>query len=305
MYILKYAFKNIIRNPFISLSSLVVIGLLVFFINILAFTIFATDAMIASVNKRLHVMITLEDGYTKDSAQVISLYNELQERFPKMYTQYISQEDAFTAFQSRDPELAQLIEWVDENPLPNVIRLSNIPFDSYEAIQSTIANYKTILKYDGWNIDKKFIDFRSQYIRTSNLIDNLTLLKKAVYMILFLFLFTVFVVVYTVISNTIFFLRDEMSIIELVWWWSHFIYGPLVIQGMAYTGWSSILALWGLYTLSYILPFSIFTWDISDILTQFFTIVLGYSVYGFIGMLFLGMISALVASWKYIHKTIA
>jgi hypothetical protein len=55
-------------------------------------------------------MITLEDGYTKDSAQVISLYNELQERFPKMYTQYISQEDAFTAFQSRDPELAQLIE---------------------------------------------------------------------------------------------------------------------------------------------------------------------------------------------------
>lgn len=148
MYILKYAFKNIIRNPFISLSSLVVIGLLIFFINILVFTLFATDRMIDSINSRLHIMITLEDGYKKDTTQVSSLIHELEERFPKMHTQYISQEEAFTVFRSRDPELAQLIEGVDENPLPNVVRLSNIPFDSYEAVQSTIENYKTILKYD-------------------------------------------------------------------------------------------------------------------------------------------------------------
>jgi cell division protein FtsX len=52
----------------------------------------------------------------------------------------------------------------------------------------------------------------------------LRFLEYGVYALLALFFFTVFVVVYTVISNTIFFLRDEMSIIELVGGRSYFIY---------------------------------------------------------------------------------
>jgi cell division protein FtsX len=147
-----------------------------------------------------------------------------------MQVDYISRDEAFTVFQSRDPDLANLIEGVDENPLPNIIRLSNIPLDSYEGIQSTIENYKDILKYDKPMLDKKFIDFRSQYLRTSKLVQNLILLKQGVYTILVLFVFTVFIVVFMVISNTIFFLRDEISIIELVGGKSYFIYGPLMIQ---------------------------------------------------------------------------
>jgi cell division protein FtsX len=78
MYILKYALKNIIRNPFISLSSLVVISLLVFFINILFFALFATDKVIASINSRLHIMVTLEDGYKLEQNRVTSLMSELE-----------------------------------------------------------------------------------------------------------------------------------------------------------------------------------------------------------------------------------
>ena len=62
MYILKYALKNIIRNPFISLSSLVVIGLLVFFINILLLVLFSTDKFIESVNDRISITIPYQSG---------------------------------------------------------------------------------------------------------------------------------------------------------------------------------------------------------------------------------------------------
>ena len=82
----------------------------------------------------------------------------------------------------------------------------------------------------------------------------LRLLEYGVYALLGLFIFTVFVVVYTVISNTIFFLRDEMSIIELVGGRSYFIYGPLVIQGMVYTGFSALFAIGLFYLLPSILP---------------------------------------------------
>jgi cell division protein FtsX len=87
-----------------------------------------------------------------------------------------------------------------------------------------IAEYKDILEYNETEFNRKLIDFQSQYSRIESLVKILRLLEYGVYALLALFVFTVFVVVYTVISNTIFFLRDEMSIIELVGGRSYFIY---------------------------------------------------------------------------------
>jgi cell division protein FtsX len=132
----------------------------------------------------------------------------------------------------------------------------------------------------------------------------LRLLEYGVYALLILFVFTVFVVVYTIISNTIFFLRDEMSIIELVGGKSYFIYGPLVIQGMIYTFSATLLALALFYALPYMIPLSSFPEVVSTILTAFFVQFSEYVVFGVLAAILLGMISAFVASWKYIHKTI-
>jgi cell division protein FtsX len=108
----------------------------------------------------------------------------------------------------------------------------------------------------------------------------LRLLEYGVYALLILFVFTVFVVVYTIISNTIFFLRDEMSIIELVGGKSYFIYGPLVIQGIVYTGCATLLALALFYALPYMIPLESFPPVVSTILTSFFTQFSEYVMFG-------------------------
>jgi cell division protein FtsX len=46
MRILRYAFRNIIRNPFLSLSSIFVIALLIFFVNILFGVLYASEKFI-------------------------------------------------------------------------------------------------------------------------------------------------------------------------------------------------------------------------------------------------------------------
>lgn len=59
--ILRYAFKNIFRNIFLSVSSILIIGLLVFFVNILLFVIYSTDEFIHSINNRISININLQD----------------------------------------------------------------------------------------------------------------------------------------------------------------------------------------------------------------------------------------------------
>lgn len=73
-----------------------------------------------------------------------------------------------------------------------------------------------MLFYDKDALDKKYLDFQSQFQRVSLVVVFLSALEYGVIALLILFLFTVAVIIYTVIGNSIFFHRQEIEIIELV-----------------------------------------------------------------------------------------
>jgi len=304
MYILKYAFKNIIRNPFISLSSIIVIWLLAFFIHVLMLVLFATNTFVSTINDRISITIPFQSDVVEDSLRFEQLFYTLRTTFPDVYVEYVSQDDAFEIFRMRNPDLAWLIESTDDNPLPSSVRLSGIPLWSYTLVQATVATYQDILEYNESELTRKLLDFQTQYARIESIVRVLQVMNYAVYGLLSLFLFTVFVVVYTVISNTIFFLRDEMAIIELVWGKGYFIYGPLVIQGLLYTLISSIFALFLFFSIPTILPLSTLPEGLVYLLGSFYLEYRVYILPSILIALMLGSISALVASWKYIHNTI-
>ncbi len=81
MRILKYAIKNIIRNPFLSLSSVFVIGLLIFFVNILLLVLFASNRFIDSVNDRISFTINFQSGYTIDDVRTHDITDRLRNTF--------------------------------------------------------------------------------------------------------------------------------------------------------------------------------------------------------------------------------
>jgi hypothetical protein len=60
MNILRYAFKNIFRNFFLSISSILTIALLVFFVNILLLVVHSSETFIASVNDKIAVTISFQ-----------------------------------------------------------------------------------------------------------------------------------------------------------------------------------------------------------------------------------------------------
>lgn len=229
MHHLRYAFKNIFRNIFLSVSSVLIIGLLIFFVNILLFVIFSTDRFITSINDRISININFKDGYDNSQIRSKEFLSGVTLSFSGVQLDYISREDALVLLTSRNPDLATLIE-SDSNPLPNSVRLSNIDINQYESLNIFIGRFRDVLQYNQESLDKKLLDYKSQFERISSVVEMLHILQFAVYVLLGLFVFTVSIVIYMVIHNFVFFLQDEVRIIELVGGRPSFIYGPFILQ---------------------------------------------------------------------------
>lgn len=94
--------------------------------------------------------------------------------------------------------------------------MSNIELGTYSELDTYISRFQDILQYDQSDMNRKLVDYKSQYKRIAQVVHILTALQYGVYILLGLFVFTVFIVVHTIIRNFIFFLQDEVRIIELV-----------------------------------------------------------------------------------------
>ena len=304
MNILRYAFKNIFRNLFLSGSSVLIIALLVFFVNILLFVLFASERFVENINNRISITINFRDGYDESTPRAQILSTGIRTSFTGILLEYISRENAFAILQSRNPELASLIEQGDENPLPNSLRISNIDLESYERLNTYVSRFQDILQYDAGDMDKKLLDYRSQYERISFVVWLLSSLQYGVYILLWLFGFTVFAIIYMIIRNFVFFQKDEIRIIELVWGKPVFIYGPFALQGLFYALVAVLLVVGFIIFLHSTLSIDFISGPLTHVIEDFY-IFLGVLVpYQFLIFGGIGAISAFIASYSYVNSTI-
>ncbi len=177
MRILKYAIKNIIRNPLLSISSIFVIALLIFFVNVLLLVLFASGQFIESVNDRISFTINYQSGYTSDDVEAKVLIDDLRISFSGIVVENITKADAFNLLKARNPDLASLIEYTGENPLPDSLRIDNIPLDQYNAFDERISRETKMLHYDQDAMNRKLLDYKSQFTRVSLVVRLLHVLQ--------------------------------------------------------------------------------------------------------------------------------
>lgn len=233
MRTLTYALKNIFRNSFLSISTIMVMVLMVFFVNILVFAGFTTEQLIDFTNNKLGISLYLKPWFSEENSHVIDLKNELYTTFPSIEQTYVTKESGLEEIRKRDPALAELVETGAENPLPNSIRISGININEYDKLDQVINTYQDIIEYDRTN-ESKMITYKDQANTIEPTVFVLYSIKYGVYILIGLFFFTVFVVLYNVVGNFIFFFRDEMKIIMLVGGSPTFIYGPFALQACIY-----------------------------------------------------------------------
>ena len=110
-----------------------------------------------------------------------------------------------------------------------------------------------------------------------------------------------FIIIFQSIGNAVFYFREEIKITELVGGQQRYLYGPFLIQGILYTLVALVLSgalfFTGLQSLdlSAIITSPIF---LERFLSESMTRFLGLSF----GVIFLGAVSGLVASYRFVRK---
>ena len=233
----KYGVKNILRNKFLSFSSILVLWLLMFFVNILMILHNLSNTLIESVNAKLTLSLYLKDEYQRNSPDTQMLLSQIEKQFPNIILDFKSKEEVLEEMRKKDPAIVEIVQNI--NPLPATIYVSNIQIDQYEAL-NTVIEWKVFILSD-FSTNSTF-DYRSQYERIQKILTILTTLKLSLYIIIGVFLLSIFVITYSIIWNFIYHYRDEIAITRLVWGGNGFIYWPFMIQGMLYAFFSFLLS---------------------------------------------------------------
>lgn len=235
----KYWVKNILRNKFLSFSSVLVLILLMFFVNILMVMHNLSNSLIDSINSKLTISLYLKDEYNSQHPDVLKLMNDIESNFKNIDLEYLSKEAVLENMRKKSEELVNIVKSV--NPLPSTINLSNIKINQYESLNK-IIEWKIYLLTEFKQNSNSSVEYRNQYNRIIKVITILKTLKIALYIIIFIFLMSIFIITYSIIWNFIYHYRDEIYITKLVWWSNVFIYGPFIFQGLIYSLISFILS---------------------------------------------------------------
>ena len=150
--ITKYSLKNIMRNKFLSFSSILVLTLLMFFINILVILNDVSFKLIDSVNSKMTISLYLKDEYDKNSIEVINLINNIKKIDSdstwlwKINVVYKTKEEILDDIRLKEPWLVKILE--RNNPLPETIIISNIMLNQYSNLNKVIENKLFLFNYN-------------------------------------------------------------------------------------------------------------------------------------------------------------
>lgn len=288
--ITKYSIKNILRNKFLSISSVLVLTLLMFFINILVILHDVSFKLIDSVNSKITISLYLNDDYNRDSLEVVDLMNNIKAINSNIWVDYKSKEVILDEIRKKEPDLVEILERT--NPLPDTIILSNIQIDYYKDINNLVEPKTYILKKYQDDQDH-FSYYWSQYKNIENIIGVLWILTYWLYIMIAVFLLSIFIITYSIIWNFIYYFKDEIYITRLVGGSKKFIYGPFILQWMIYS-----------FT-SFVLSFFIFLFILSSINNAFWDLYMFEANYlilllELLVFVFVWWISWLFSSKKYL-----
>jgi len=176
--LLKYSVKNILRNKFLSFSSVLVLTLLIFFINLLIILHHTSFELIDFVNNKMSISLYLDNKYDKNSNDIIDLKYKLESASPKSSIVYKSKDEILEEIRKQDVDLVKILE--KQNPLPNTITISKIPLSDYEKINDIIEG--KLYLFSGNNdvkavgSDDVFSSYKAQYSRITSVINILKIL---------------------------------------------------------------------------------------------------------------------------------
>jgi cell division transport system permease protein len=211
------AVKSMIRNSLMTFTAIITIALSLFIVGLFIFASVTINNTIGSFEKQVEIEVFLKDDAPPDKVQ--QLQDEINSWDEVESVSYISKEEALERFKQRYKDHPELIENLDQNPLPAsfVIRLKNP-----EEVENVASRFNGNPAVDSVEYGKKYV---------KRLFEALRVVRLSGLAFILLLGFVSVILISITIQLAIFARRQEISIMRLVGASNWFIRLPFIIEG--------------------------------------------------------------------------
>jgi len=297
--IVKTGFVNFWRNGMVSISSVLMMTITLFFIISLLLFSFLFSLTLDRVKGEIDINVYAFTTATPED--VLKLKQDL-EFLPEVDNiEYISREQALSNFKERhrnDEQTLQALEELEENPLGAVLNIKAKEIGQYAGIAEFLESQTVLIGEEASVVEK--VNYSQNKIiidRLSKIIDAVN--KFGIALAIILVMVSIFIT-FSTIRLAIFISREEIKVMRLVGANNSYIRGPFIFEGILYGVTSSLIATILFYPiLFWVNPFmeKIFLIDVLSYYSSHLPMFFGVSLS--VG-LFFGIVSSAWAVRKYL-----
>ncbi len=232
--VLRNGLVSFVRNPVISLASLLTMTVTLFIVGSLVISGALLDASLAEIREKVDINVYFKTDATED--QILGIRDSLESLPEVARVEYISREESFANFKNRHANnslIIQSLEEIGENPLGASLNIKAKDPSQYESI-AKFLDAETALGVSNEDSSIEKVNFQQNKLvidRMASLIDSTETLGLA---ITILFSLLAVVVTFNTIRLSIFTARDEIAVMRLVGASKNYVRGPFVVTGLMY-----------------------------------------------------------------------
>lgn len=301
MRIIRSGFNNFKRSGLISFASILVVTITLSVIATMLLVQAVLGNALADIQNKVDVTIYFTTD--ADEASILDMKSSI-EQFPEVANvTYTSADDSLTDFRTRHQDdylTTQALDELGTNPLGASLTIHAKDTTNYESIVKLLENDGTLAKDNASIIDK------INYSQNKDIIDRLNAIiagaRRLGLLVTTVLILVSIIITLNTIRLTIYFAREEISVMRLVGADNKYIRGPFVVEGILY----GIIA-----TLITMLLFAGITYWLGRSMSDFLGVNLfSYYLSNFFQMLIiilfsgivLGSISSALAIRRYLRK---
>ncbi len=247
-YLVKKGISSVWKNLLMSFASFSILMVSLLLVGCSVLLMMNVNTIMKNIEDTNEIAIYLSEGVTQKQMDHIRAVLEKNDEISEVT--YRSKEEALEEFRGKLAEYSELLDYLDENPMPEtfLVRVSDI-----SRIRQVVTEINSIEGVEKVQAPYDFAGILIEIRNTFSIIAGAVLLALVIVSI---------VIVSNTIRTSVFSRRNEISIMRYVGATSGFIKTPFFVEGM-FIGILAGAAAWGLTWVVYDAVFSLFSTDLT------------------------------------------
>jgi cell division transport system permease protein len=225
---LKFGLQDVIRNVWLSITTIIILILALFSINMLITVDVISDAAIDAVKEKIDISLYIKNS--ADEASIAALRSKIAAMSQVKEVQYISKAQALEDFKVRhkdSPDVLESLRELGRNPLSPTMIIKPRDIDQYEDLIDRLNRLEDNI------IESRNFDNHKTMLSKVNVITHKV--SQVGLMVSMIFIFVTVMVVFNAVRVAIYTHRREIKIMRLVGASKWFIRMPYVFSSVFYT----------------------------------------------------------------------